>query len=112
MTPEDETGISRVMQSLGRRYVQYINKTYCRTGTLWESRHKSSLVQADDYLLACYRYIELNPVRAGMTPHPADYVWSSYRAYAYGEGNRYLTTHPLYLELGTDEQSREQNYRA
>jgi len=64
MTPKDEWGISRVMQSLGRCYVQYINKTYRRTGTLWEGRHKSSLVDADRYLLACYRYIELNPVRA------------------------------------------------
>ena len=112
MTPADETGISRVMQSLGRRYVQYINKSYCRTGTLWESRHKSSLVQADDYLIACYRYIELNPVRASIVPHPADYVWSSYRANAYGESCRYLTLHPLYLGLGTTPQSREKCYRA
>jgi putative transposase len=112
MTPSEETGISRVMQSLGRRYVQYINKTYRRTGTLWESRHKSSLVQADDYLLACYRYIELNPVRAAMVTHPADYVWSSYRANAYGKGNRYLTVHPLYLGLGTTSISREKTYRA
>jgi putative transposase len=111
MTPSDESGISRVMQSLGRCYVQYINKTYCRTGTLWESRHKSNLIQADNYLLACYRYIELNPVRAAMTPHPADYVWSSYRANAYGERNRYLTGHPLYLGLGTTPQSRERRYR-
>ncbi|MEH6637547.1 MAG: transposase [Halioglobus sp.] len=112
MTPTDESGISRVMQSLGRRYVQYINKAYCRTGTLWEGRHKSNPIQADDYLLACYRYIELNPVRAAMTPHPADYLWSSYRANAYGERNRYLTTHPLYLGLGATPQSREERYRA
>ena len=111
MTPTDETGISRVMQSLGRRYVQYINKAYCRTGTLWESRHKSNLIQADNYLLACHRYIELNPVRAGMTPYPADYLWSSYRANAYGERNRYLTAHPLYLGLWTTPQSREECYR-
>lgn len=84
MTPADETGISRAMQSLGRRSVQYVNKTYCLTGTLWESRHKSSLLKAEEYLLACYRYIELNPARAAMVPHPADYVWSSFRANAYG----------------------------
>ena len=72
MTPACPEGISRVMQSLGRRFVQYMNKTYRRTGTLWESRHKASLVDAERYLLACYRYIELNPVRAGMVEHPAD----------------------------------------
>jgi len=111
MTPSDEFGISKVMQSLGRRYVQYINKTYCRTGTLWEGRHKSHVIQADNYLLACYRYIELNPVRAAMTQHPADYVWSSYRANAQGERNSYLTAHRLYLGLGTTAESREKRYR-
>lgn len=79
MTPAREDGISKVMQSVGRRYVQYINMNYRRSGTLWEGRHKSSLVDAEDYVLACYRYIELNPVRAGMVEHPADYRWSSYR---------------------------------
>ena len=85
MTPEKVESISLTMQSLGRRYVQYINKEYRRTGTLWESRHKASLVQAEKYLLTCSRYIELNPVRAGMVDHPADYKWSSFRANAYGE---------------------------
>jgi putative transposase len=112
MTPTDESGISKVMQSLGRCYVQYINKSYCRTGTLWESRHKSNPIHADDYLLVCYRYIELNPVRAAMTPHPADYVWSSYRANAHGEKNGYITAHPLYLGLGATAESREKRYRA
>jgi putative transposase len=73
MTPNDSEGVSRLMQSIGRRYVQYVNKTYRRTGTLWESRHKASLVQEEQYLLKCYRYIELNPVRAGIVEHPADY---------------------------------------
>lgn len=73
MTPATQEGISRVMQSLGRRYVQYINYEYRRTGTLWESRHKASLVDAENYLLTCYRYIELNPVRANMVNHPGDY---------------------------------------
>lgn len=85
MTPTCAVDISRVMQSLGRRYVQYVNKTYRRSGTLWESRYKASLVDAENYLLACYRYIELNPVRANMVVHPGDYPWSSYRAHAYGE---------------------------
>ena len=82
LTPRDELGISRVMQSVGRRYVQYINYTYRRSGTLWEGRHKASLIDADRYLLACYRYIELNPVRANMVVDPADYRWSSYRVNA------------------------------
>ncbi len=79
MTPEEKDGISRVMQSLGRRYVQYVNKACRRSGTLWEGRHKASLIDAEDYLLRCYRYIEFNPVAAGMVEHPADYPWSSYR---------------------------------
>ena len=111
MTPADEYGISKVMQSLGRRYVQYINKRYRRTGTLWEGRHKSSLVESDAYLLACYRYIEMNPVRAMMVEHPADYAWSSYRANAYGESNHLLTAHPLYLSLNTEARAREKQYR-
>jgi len=74
VTPQDREGVSRMMQYLGRRYVPYVNHEYGRTGTLWEGRFKSSLVQARSYLLACYRYIELNPVRAGMVEAPVDYV--------------------------------------
>ena len=85
MTPVTELGISRVMQLVGNRYVQYINKSYRRTGTLWEGRHKASLIDAERYLLTCYRYIELNPVRAGMVMHPGDYAWSSRK-----RGRRYL----------------------
>ena len=103
LAPERKEGISLVIQSVGRRYVQYVNKTYRRTGTLWESRHKSSLVQAEEYLLTCYRYIELNPVRAGMVKHPADYPWSSYRYHAYGEPDSLVSSHPLYLSLGSGE---------
>ncbi len=90
LEPLKAEGISRVMQSLGRRYVQYINKHYRRCGTLWESRHKSSLVDAETYLLSCYRYIELNPVMANMVEHPGDYRWSSYRCNAYGEINQLI----------------------
>jgi putative transposase len=80
MSPENVDGISRVMQSVERRYVQYINLVeYRRSGTLWEGRHKASLVDADNYLLICIRYIELNPVRAGMVEHPASYRWPSFR---------------------------------
>ena len=103
LSPETKEGVSLVMQSIGRRYVQYVNKTYRRSGTLWESRHKASLVQAEQYLLACYRYIELNPVRAGMVKHPADYPWSSYRCHGYGEVDSLISHHPLYLALGKGE---------
>ena len=111
MTPSDSIGISKVMQSLGRRYVQYINKTYKRSGTLWEDRHKASLINKEAYLLTCYKYIELNPVRAGMVEHPGDYPWSSYRYNAYGEYNRLLSAHELYLQLDRDRALREANYR-
>jgi len=73
MTPINENAISRVLQSVGRRYVRHINQMYQRTGTLWEGRHKGSLVQSEEYVLACYRYIELNPVRAGIVAHPSEY---------------------------------------
>lgn len=112
MTPEDRTGISRVMQSIGRRYVQYINKAYQRTGTLWESRHKASLIDAERYLLTCYRYIELNPVTANMVRHPAEYPWSSYRCNALGEPNPVIENHELYRRLGVTRQERLEHYRA
>jgi hypothetical protein len=87
------------MQSLGRRYVQYANRYYRRTGSLWEGRYKSSVVQAESYLLACMRYIELNPVRAAMVVDPGGYRWSSYRANGLGQPDARLTPHPLYLGL-------------
>jgi len=111
MTPSDEAGISKVMQSVGRRYVQYVNHNYRRSGTLWEGRHKGSIVDAEDYLLSCYRYIELNPVRAGMVEHPGDYSWSSYRHHAYGEKNREIIDHPLYIALGQQNEQRWACYR-
>jgi len=112
MTPDDREGISRVMQSIGRRYVQYINKKYQRCGTLWESRHKASLVDAERYLLACYRYIELNPVAANMVKHPGDYTWSSYRHNAFGDTNPIITLHELYRRLGMTDEERRSRYRA
>ena len=111
MTPQCKDGISLVIQSLGRRYVQYINHQYRRSGTLWEGRHKSSLVQADKYLLACYRYIELNPVRAGMVDYPGDYRWSSYAANAMGHSDKRLTLHPVYEALGQTQERRQHTYR-
>ncbi len=82
MTPQQPGAIARVMQSVGRRYVRYVNYVYRRSGTLWEERYKTSLVDSDRYLLTCYGYIELNPVRAGMVPDRAGYRWSSYRTQA------------------------------
>ena len=111
MQPDDEVGITRVMQSIGRRYVQYINRSYRRSGTLWEGRFKASLVNAEEYLLACYRYIELNPVRANMVAHPADYRWSSYRFNAEGKQNDWLKPHFIYLSLGLDDKERQYHYR-
>jgi putative transposase len=112
MTPEDAGSVPRMLISVGRHYVQHINHTYGRTGTLWDSRYKSSLVQADTYLLLCHRYIELNPVRAEMVSDPADYRWSSYRANALGEPNALLSPHPLYLALAFDPAQRFAAYRA
>lgn len=112
VTPRDAGAIPRFIMAIGRRYVQHINHTYGRTGTLWDSRYRSSLVEEDTYLLLCQRYIELNPVRAGMADDPAAYRWSSYRANAPGEPNALLSPHPLYLALGQDKAGREEAYRA
>lgn len=111
LTPPTPDAASLLMISLGRRYVQYINKTYRRTGTLWDSRYKSSLVQADNYLLLCQRYIELNPVRAAMVDDPAHYRWSSYRANGLGQPDPLLAQHDVYLSLGRDGAERLANYR-
>jgi putative transposase len=89
-----------MMQSLGRKYVQYFNRRYERSGTLWEGRFRSSLVQSEKYLLQVYQYIELNPVRAGMVNDPSDYSWSSYQINALGKHSQLMTYHPLYLSLG------------
>ena len=110
VTPMIEHGISQMMQALGRRYVRYINTSYQRTGTLWEGRFKSSLIDSDQYLLTCMRYIELNPVRAKMVEYPDEYMWSSYRGNAQG-GNRLLEQHPIYLQLGATEAERQVAYR-
>ncbi len=98
-TPQNEDSISKTMQSLGRQYVRYFNHSYRRSGTLWEGRYKSCLVQTERYLLECYRYIELNPVRAGMMDDPADYRWSSYRDNGLGQSGFRLTPHDEYLRL-------------
>ena len=100
-----------LMKALGQRYVQYVNRTYQRSGTLWEGRYRSCPTQEETYLLACQRYIELNPVRAGMVAHPAEYRWSSYRANAQGEADTLVKPHPLYEALGPDIDGRQTAYR-
>lgn len=113
MTPrEAPEGISRVMQSLGRRYVQHVNVRHGRTGTLWESRHKASLVEGDTHLLACSRYIESNPVRARMVEAPGDYPWSSYPANAHGVPTRCpVVPHSAYLGLAAGSDDCRRAYR-
>lgn len=111
-TPWKENAISRMMQSIGRLYVRYFNHTYQRTGTLWEGRFKSCLVQSDRYLIEFYRYIELNPVRANMVTEPSDYGWSSYTINALGAESELQTPHPEYLALGASKNERLKNYRS
>lgn len=111
VTPMQEQGIAEMMQALGRRYVYYINKTYRRTGTLWEGRYKASLIDSEAYLLTCMRYIELNPVRAEMVSHPGEYKWSSYGTNAQGRADALLSPHPLYTALGTTAAERQHAYR-
>lgn len=111
VTPTTVAGLSRMMQSMGRRYTQYFNQQYLRTGTLWEGRFKSCLIEADNYLLACARYIELNPVRAGLVMQPEDYLWSSYAHHAGLVVQSWLTDHPLYWGLGNTPFERQSAWR-
>lgn len=112
-TPRTESlGISLMMQSLGRMYVRYFNEKYERTGTLWEGRYKSCLVNSESYLLTLYRYIELNPVRANMVSHPSQYKWSSYAINALGKSSSLQSPHPLYLLLGQSKVARLKAYQA
>lgn len=112
VTPESVDGPGLLMKRLGQRYVQYFNRTWRRSGTLWEGRFRSCLAQDDAYVLACYRYIELNPVRAGMVAHPGEYRWSSYDANAQGGRSCLLRAHADYLALGGDDTTRRSAYRA
>lgn len=112
MTPAREDSIGKALQSLGRRYVQYFNYTQKRTGTLWEGRYKATLIDSERYLLTCYRYIELNPVRANMVAHPGEYPWSSYVCHAEGKADKLINDHALYTSLGKNDEERQAAYRA
>lgn len=110
-TTNQPEAMSLVMRDLGRSYVQYVNVTYRRTGSLWEGRFKSSLVDTQRYFIACCRYIELNPVRAGVVNRPEDYRWSSHGFYALGRADTLLTAHDEYLVLGENDAARQRAYR-
>ncbi len=113
ITPYATDGIGKAVQMLGRYYVRYFNDTHQRSGTLWEGRYKATLIDSERYLLTCYRYIELNPVRAQfMVDHPADYPWSSYRYNAQGQADENIVPHAEYQRLGRDPQARQVAYRA
>ena len=110
-TPYDHTSLSRLMQFLGRLYVRYFNFTYARSGPLFEGRFRTCIVQENRSLLTCLRYIELNPVRAGIVKDPGDYCWSSYRSHAFGVRAGLWSPHYLYLELAKKEKQRQQTWR-
>lgn len=112
VTPAEKNSISLMFQSIGRLYVTYINKTYNRTGTLWEGRHKGNIIDTENYFMICMKYIELNPVRSMMVKEPSEYPWSSYHANAYGKPNAIISPHKLYLALSSDEYKRKKDYRA
>jgi putative transposase len=110
LTPQKDLALPKMMQSVGRNYVQVFNRVHGRTGTLWEGRYRSTLVQSERYVLACMVYIDLNPVRAHMVAQPEDYVWSSYGHYAGKRTDRLITPHALYWGLGNTPFAREAAY--
>jgi putative transposase len=112
VTPGRPMAIGRMMQSLGRRYVRYFNDSYGRTGTLWEGRHRASIVASGEYLMTCYRYIELNPVRASLVENPAEYPWSSHRCNAWMQPDSMVSQHGEYSALGPSWTERAMTYRA
>lgn len=110
MTPGSSVGISRLMGVVGNRYVSYFNNRYGRTGTLFEGRHRSCMIDSESYLMRCYRYIDLNPVRAGIVDKPDSYYWCSYGFNALGAFSELVTPHELYRSLAGSGPSRQQAY--
>lgn len=111
LTPQKVESAGNLMKRLGQRYVQYVNRTYKRSGTLWEGRFRSSVIQQQDYLFICQRYIEMNPVRAGLVIHPGDYRWSSYRVNGQGDKSELITPNMLYEALGYDDAKKQLAYK-
>lgn len=110
VTPQTDDGLPQMMQAVGRRYVRHFNDSHERSGTLWEGRFKSTLIQADVYLLACMAYIDLNPVRAGVAASPRDYPWSSYGHYCGQRIDKLVSPHSLFWALGNTPFAREAAY--
>jgi putative transposase len=111
VTPRADGAASKMMQQIGRRYVSYFNRKYRRSGGLWDGRFHSSLIESDRYLLACQRYIELNPIRAGMVSKPSEYRWSSYQTNALGDPGSLIRPHSVWMTLGRCTKERHLNYR-
>ena len=110
LTPLQNDSLPKMMQAVGRAYVLYFNKRHGRSGTLWEGRYRSALIQTERYFLACMAYIDLNPVRAGMVAQAADYPWSSHGHYIGRQNEAWLTPHPMYWEMGNTPFAREAAY--
>ena len=111
MTPKAAVACTNLMRDLGQRYVQYFNRRHGRSGTLWEGRYHSCLVESARYILACYRYIELNPVRAEMADQPGAYLWSSYAVNSGSRVDPFVTGHSEFLALATEHEERGRCYR-
>lgn len=112
VTPSAPGSLPRMMKEVDSGYVRYYNRLYKRTGTLWNGRYRSFSIDTDSYWLTCLRYVEQNPLRAGMVPSPEAYRWSSYPAHAFGHEPSWLTPHPVYQALGTTPEKRQLAYRA
>ena len=112
LTPLQNDSLPKMMQAVGRSYVLYFNKRHGRSGTLWEGRYRSALIQTERYFLACMAYIDLNPVRAGMVAQAADYPWVSHGHYIGRQNEAWLSPHPLYWEMGNTPFAREAAYAA
>jgi putative transposase len=111
LTPDDDAGLSALMRDLGQRYVQYFNRRHGRSGTLWEGRYRSCIVESTRYVLACYRYVELNPVRAGMVTYPSSYLWSSHAANSGMRSDPFIVEHPVFRALADEPVTRHAAYR-
>lgn len=111
LTPERADSVGRLFQGVGRHYVRHVNETYQRHGGLWEGRYKCNVIESQAYLLSCMSYIEMNPVRAGMVDHPAQYRWSSFAANALGASNAVLSMRAEYAALGSLPEERQSVYR-
>ena len=111
-TPAHAQSLPKTLQSVGRRYVQHFNRNYRRTGTLWEGRYRATLIDSEEYLLTCMRYVELNPVRARIVDDPMQYRWCSYHVNAHGRPDPIIAFHDVYLRLGSTAAERQSAYRA